>query len=123
MDSLDQFPKNLPRGLAQTVVFPAFAVLALSFDSVAAAVAVSDQVILIVTGAIIGIVALRFTSGLFLRWLDEYPRLETAGFLAVAFVALRLLLHVVLPFLNQPDWLTLIVVLVFFRWGLSIQKP
>ena len=41
---------------------------------------------------------------------------------AVAFVALRLIFHVVLPFLNQPDWLTLIVVLVFFSWGLSIKN-
>lgn len=122
IDSDDQDMEKMPRGLVKTVVLLAFTDLAFSIDSVAAAVAISDQVILIVTGAIIGIVALRFTSGLFIRWLDEYPRLETAGFLAVAFVALRLILHVVLPFLNQPDWLTLIVVLVFFSWGLSIKK-
>ena len=75
IDSVDQDTKKLPRGLAKTVVLLAFTDLAFSIDSVAAAVAVSDQVILIVTGAIIGIVALRFTSGLFIRWLDEYPRL------------------------------------------------
>ena len=69
------------------------------------------------------LIALRFTSGLFIRWLDEYPRLETAGFLAVAFVALRLVLHVILPLLNQPDWLTLSIVLVFYGWGLSVKKP
>ena len=112
----------IPRSLVKTVVLLALTDLAFSIDSVAAAVAISDQVILIVTGAIIGIVALRFTSGLFIRWLDEYPRLETAGFLAVAFVALRLVLHVIFPLLNQPDWLTLIVVLVFFSWGLSVKK-
>ena len=85
--------------------------------------AVSDQVILIATAAMIGIVALRFTSGLFIRWLDEYPRLETAGFLAVGFVSIRLILHVLFPLLNQPDWLTLLIVLIFFGWGLSIRKP
>ena len=85
--------------------------------------AVSDQVILIATAAMIGIVALRFTSGLFIRWLDEYPRLETAGFLAVGFVSIRLILHVLFPLLNQPDWFTLLIVLVFFGWGLSIKKP
>ena len=109
--------------MARTVILLAFTDLAFSIDSVAAAVAISDQVILIVTGAVIGIVALRFTSGLFIRWLDEYPRLETAGFLAVAFVAIRLIFHVVMPLLNQPDWFTLIVVLIFFSWGLSIKKP
>jgi YkoY family integral membrane protein len=122
-DSDEVKDNKTPRGLAKTVILLAFTDLAFSIDSVAAAVAISDQIILIATGAIIGIVALRFTSALFIRWLDEYPRLETAGFLAVAFVALRLTLHVALPLLNQPDWLTLIVVLVFFSWGLSIKKP
>ena len=114
---------RLPRSLAKTVVLLAFTDLAFSIDSVAAAVAVSDQVILIATAAMIGIVALRFTSGLFIRWLDEYPRLETAGFLAVGFVSIRLILHVLFPLLNQPDWLTLLIVLVFFSWGLSVKKP
>ena len=110
------------RSLLKTVVLLAFTDLAFSIDSVAAAVAVSDQILLIGTGAIIGIIALRFTSGLFIRWLDIYPRLETAGFLAVAFVALRLLVHVVWPLLSQPDWITLLVVGVVFWWGLSLRE-
>ena len=114
---------RLPRSLVKTVILLAFTDLAFSIDSVAAAVAVSDQVILIATAAMIGIVALRFTSGLFIRWLDEYPRLETAGFLAVGFVSIRLILHVLFPLLNQPDWFTLLIVIVFFGWGLSIKKP
>ena len=110
------------RSLLKTVVLLAFTDLAFSIDSVAAAVAVSDQILLIGTGAIIGIIALRFTSGLFIRWLDIYPRLETAGFLAVAFVALRLIVHVVWPLLSQPDWITLLVVGVVFWWGLSLRE-
>ena len=111
-----------PRSLINTVLLLAFTDLAFSIDSVAAAVAISDQIVLISAGAFIGIVALRFTSALFIRWLDVYPRLETAGFLAVAFVALRLIVHVVVPSLNQPDWLTLLVVLVLFAWGMSIRS-
>ena len=84
--------------------------------------AVSDQILLISVGAVIGIVALRFTSALFIRWLDEFPRLETAGFLSVAFVGFRLLVHVLLPSVNQPDWLTLIVVFLMFGWGLSTRS-
>ena len=116
--------RDLPiqRSLIKTVVLLGFTDLAFSIDSVAAAVAVSDQILLISAGAVIGIIALRFTSGLFIRWLDEFPRLETAGFLSVAFVALRLVIHVFFPSLNQPDWLTLIVVLLLFTWGLSIRR-
>ena len=113
---------GLSRPFLNTVLLLAFTDLAFSIDSVAAAVAISDQIVLISTGAFIGIVALRFTSPLFIRWLDLYPRLETAGFLAVAFVALRLIVHVVLPSLNQPDWLTLLVVLMLFAWGMSSRS-
>nr|WP_115093855.1 DUF475 domain-containing protein [Synechococcus sp. UW106] len=109
------------RPFFKTVLLLAFTDLAFSIDSVAAAVAISDQILLISAGAFIGIVALRFTSALFIRWLDLYPRLETAGFLAVAFVAFRLIVHVIVPDLNQPDWLTLLVVLVLFAWGMSIR--
>ena len=111
------------RHLLQTVLLLGFTDLAFSIDSVAAAVAVSDQILLISTGAVIGIIALRFTSGLFIRWLDEYERLESAGFLSVAFVALRLLIHVLIPELNQPDWLTLLVVFALFAWGFSLRIP
>ena len=111
------------RPLLRTVLLLGFTDLAFSIDSVAAAVAVSDQILLISTGAVIGIFALRFTSGLFIRWLDEYDRLESAGFLSVAFVALRLLIHVLVPQLKQPDWLTLLVVFVLFAWGFSVRTP
>ena len=112
---------SVQRPFLNTVLLLAFTDLAFSIDSVAAAVAISDQILLISAGAFIGIVALRFTSALFIRWLDLYPRLETAGFLAVAFVALRLIVHVVLPSLNQPDWFTLLVVLILFAWGMSVR--
>ena len=114
---------GLAGSLARTVVLLAFTDLAFSIDSVAAAVAISDQTLLIGTGAVIGIIALRFTSGLFIRWLEIYPRLETAGFFAVAFVAVRLLLHVALPAVQQPDWLMFLVVMVLFTWGFTLRNP
>ena len=55
---------DLSRPFLKTVLLLAFTDLAFSIDSVAAAVAISDQIVLIGTGAFIGIVALRFTSAL-----------------------------------------------------------
>ena len=54
--------------------------LAFSIDGVAAAVAISDQILLVVTGALIGVVALRFTSGLFIRWLQIIRVLKQRAF-------------------------------------------
>ena len=120
-DSVDN--QSSQRTLLQTVVLLALTDLAFSIDSVAAAVAISDQLILVMTGATVGIIALRFTAAFFIRWLDEYARLETAGFLAVAFIAFRLLIHVIFPDLNQPDWITLVAIITVFSWGFSLKSP
>ena len=69
--------------------------LAFSIDSITAAVAISDQFLLVITGAIIGVIALRFTSGLFIKWLEVYINLEKAGYIAVGLIGLKLsLIHI-----------------------------
>ena len=107
------------RSFGRTVLTLAITDLAFSIDSVAAAVAISDQILLVVTGALIGVVALRFTSGLFIRWLQIYPRLETAGFLAVGFVGLKLLVLLALPTLHPSELVTFLSVMSLLIWGFS----
>ena len=122
-ESSDSINDESSQRTLKTVVLLALTDLAFSIDSVAAAVAISDQLILVMTGATVGIIALRFTAAFFIRWLDEYARLETAGFLAVAFIAFRLLVHVIFPDLNQPDWITLVAIITVFSWGFSLKVP
>ncbi|MFN5192927.1 MAG: TerC family protein [Cyanobacteriota bacterium] len=97
--------------------------LAFSLDSVAAAVAVSDRLPLVMAGGVIGVIALRLTAGLFIRWLEIYRHLETAGYLAVGLVGTRLLLRVLLPTLELPEWTLLAVVAALFAWGFSQRLP
>lgn len=97
--------------------------LAFSIDSVAAAVAVSDRLWLVMAGGVIGVIALRLTAELFIRWLEVYRHLETAGYLAVGFVGIRLLLRVVSPSLEVPEWALLLLVASLFAWGFSVRKP
>jgi YkoY family integral membrane protein len=97
--------------------------LAFSLDSVAAAVAVSDRLVLVMAGGVIGVIALRLTAELFIRWLEVFRHLETAGYLAVGFVGLRLLLRVLLPSLELPEWSLLLIVLCLFAWGFSVRNP
>ncbi|MFL0768356.1 MAG: DUF475 domain-containing protein [Prochlorococcus sp.] len=110
------------RSFLKTVLLLAFTDLAFSIDSVAAAVAISDQLLLVITGALIGVLALRFTSELFIRWLMIFPRLEMAGYLAVAIVGVKLLLMVVIPGLEVPAWLTLVMIIPLFFWGFSSRS-
>lgn len=105
--------------LWQAIPVIAFTDLAFSLDSVTTAIAISQEIWLVMVGGAIGIIALRFMAGLFIRWLDEYERLEDAGYLTVALVGLRLLGKVVNPALVPPEWIMIGAIGVLFAWGFS----
>jgi YkoY family integral membrane protein len=109
--------------LTGVILTLAFTDLAFSLDSVAAAVAVTDRLPLVMAGGVIGVIALRLTAELFIRWLEIFRHLETAGYLAVGLVGLRLLLRVLLPNLLLPDWSLLLLVAALFAWGFSSRQP
>lgn len=111
------------RGLGGVVTTLALTDLAFSLDSVAAAVAVSNNLVLVMAGGVIGVIALRLTSGLFIRWLAVYARLEAAGYLAVGLVGIRLVLRLLAPQLVPPEWLLLALVGLLFAWGFSRRDP
>ncbi len=92
---------------------------AFSIDSITTAVAISDQYILIIFGAIIGVLALRFTSGIFLNLLEKFLRLETAGYIAILIVGIKLLLNTLITETILPDFYFYILILISFIWGLS----
>jgi YkoY family integral membrane protein len=108
--------------MSRVVLTLALTDLAFSLDSIAAAVAVTDRLLIVMTGGVIGVVALRLTAGLFTRWLEIYPNLETAGYVAVALVGLRLLMRVLAPQLTPPEWLLLLSVAGLLLWGFSTRK-
>ena len=93
--------------------------LAFSIDSITAAVAISDQFLLVITGAIIGVIALRFTSGLFIKWLEIYINLEKAGYIAVGLIGIKLIIQLILYKLVIPEYLFFLVMLCLFLWGFS----
>lgn len=111
------------RSLWQVIPLIAVTDLAFSLDSVTTAIAISQELWLIVLGGTIGIIALRFLAGLFIQWLDEYLHLEDAGYLAVALVGMRLLLRVAVPDLVPPEWLMISLIALLFAWGFSRRKP
>ncbi len=113
---------RLVRPLGSVVLTLALTDLAFSLDSVAAAVAVSDRLILVMAGGLIGVIALRLTAELFIRWLGIFRHLESAGYLAVGLVGIRLLLRVVLPAVELPDWSLLALVALLFLWGFSSRN-
>ena len=96
--------------------------LAFSIDSITTAVAISDQYILVVTGAIIGVIALRFTSEIFLRLIEYFTRLEMAGYIAILIIGSKLILNTVFVESFLPDFYFYILILISFVWGFSEKK-
>lgn len=107
------------RSLWQIVPLMVLTDLAFSLDSVTTAIALSQELWLIILGGTIGVIALRFLAGLFIRWLQEFPHLEDAGYFAVALVGLRLLLRVVSPESVPPEWVMVSLIAMLFAWGFS----
>ena len=113
---------NTTFSLVKVILLLSITDLAFSIDSITAAVAISDQFLLVVTGAIIGVIALRFTSGLFIKWLQIYINLEKAGYIAVALIGLKLILQLIFYKIVIPEYLFFLIMLILFLWGFSNRE-
>jgi YkoY family integral membrane protein len=119
VDEVDSQRGQRFSSLWQAVPMLALTDLAFSLDSVTTAIAISQERWLVLLGATIGIITLRFMAGLFIRWLDEFKHLADAGYITVAFVGLRLLARVVNSDLVPPEWLMVSMIALIFLWGFS----
>ncbi|WP_310486402.1 DUF475 domain-containing protein [Chamaesiphon sp. VAR_69_metabat_338] len=108
--------------LWQVIPIIAITDLAFSLDSVATAIAVSTDTWLVIAGATIGIILLRFMADLFIRWLSEYTHLEDAGYIAVGLVGVKLLVRALSPDLEIPEVVTVAMVAIIFSWGFSQRQ-
>jgi YkoY family integral membrane protein len=70
-------------------------------DSILVAVAMSSKTWVIITGGILGIIAMRLVIGQLLRVVRRYPALVDAAFIIIAWVAIKLLVE----FLNGEGYI------------------
>jgi YkoY family integral membrane protein len=117
----EQHHHHGPRFTSLLQVIPLIAItdLAFSLDSVTTAIAISDQIWLVLAGGTIGVITLRFMAGLFIRWLQEYVNLEDAGYITVGIVGLRLLVRAINPEFVPPEWLMITIIALIFLWGFA----
>ena len=118
-ESINNDSSTSIKSLFKVIILLSVTDLAFSIDSITAAVAISDQFLLVITGAIIGVIALRFTSGLFIRWLQIYINLEKAGYIAVGIIGMKLIIQLLFNQLILPEYLFFLVMLFLFLWGFS----
>lgn len=84
-----------------TVILIEIMDLAFSIDNVLAAVAYTDNIYLVWIGVFIGILAMRFVAQAFVKLMERFPFLETAAFLVIAILGVKLTLSTVAHF--QPE--------------------
>ncbi len=79
---------------AKTVVALGIADVAFAIDSVLAAVATvggrADKTWVVILGALLGVILLRYAAALFLRLLDKYPALDHLAYILVGWVGIKL---------------------------------
>ncbi len=69
--------------------------MAFSIDNVFAAVAFTPNIILVCVGVFIGILAMRFIAQWFVKLMERYAFLETAAFIVIAILGIKLALSLV----------------------------
>ena len=104
-----------------TVVKVELTDIVFAIDSILVAVAMSPKLWVIITGGILGIVAMRLLIGQLLSFVQRYPILVDAAFVIIAWVGVKLLIE----YAHQmhwiafaiPKWLSLGIIAVLFGAG------
>jgi len=113
-----------------TVVKVELTDIVFAIDSILVAVAMSPKVWVIVTGGILGIIAMRLVIGRLLALIERYPPLVDAAFIVIAWVGFKLVvefLHVegYIPW-EIPKWLSLGLIVVIlgvaFMYARRIER-
>jgi YkoY family integral membrane protein len=88
-----------------TVILVEVMDLAFSLDNVLAAVAYTDNIVLICIGVFIGILAMRFVAQGFVKLMERYPHLATAAFVVVGILGLKLMASTLFHFYKTNPFL------------------
>jgi YkoY family integral membrane protein len=113
-----------------TVVKVELTDIVFAIDSILVAVAMSNKTWVIITGGILGVIAMRLVIGQLLVLVNRYPALVDGAFIIIAWVGIKLLLEYLhtagYVHFQIPKWLSLgLVVVIFviaFIWA-KIEGP
>lgn len=90
-----------PRAFWKTVIAVELTDVLFAIDSILTAVALSNKLWVVVVGGVLGMIAMRFAAGIFIRLLEKFPRFEPTAYILVLLVGVKLLLE---GFKGQFGW-------------------
>ncbi len=86
-------PQSQARAFWMTVVIVELTDIMFAIDSILTAVALTTKLWVVITGGLIGLIAMRFAAGIFVKLLDKFPRFEPTAYILVAIVGTKLLVE------------------------------
>ena len=109
-----------------TVVKVELTNLVFSIDSILAAVAMSPKRWVVLSGGILGIIAMRMVVGQVMALVERYPAIVDGAFIIIAWVGVKLLIEylhgeVWAPFM-VPQWFSLILIVMIFVVSLMYAR-
>jgi YkoY family integral membrane protein len=113
-------------GFWATVVKVELTNLVFSIDSILAAVAMSPKKWVVLSGGILGIVAMRMVVGQVMALIESYPAVIDGAFVIIAWVGLKLLVEYLhgqglVPF-TVPQWFSLSLIVTIFVLALLYAR-
>lgn len=92
--------------------------IAFSVDSVIAAFGVSQEVWVLLIGGMLGVLMMRGVASVFLKLIDRIPELETAAYVLIAFIALKMLISI--PMIDIHISHTVFFLIIFLIFAVTI---
>jgi YkoY family integral membrane protein len=116
-------PLGRASGEIGRVLLLALTNLAFSIDSICAALALTDNLPMVMLAGTVGIGVLRGVAGWVLGWMEHFPNLANAGYLTVLAVGLRLVVEQVMPPLAPSEPVMIGAMVAFLGWGSLQPEP
>ena len=91
-EDANQTSPKVAHSFWMTVIVVELTDIAFSIDSITTAVAMSDKLVIVWIGGILGIIFLRFSANLFVKLLETLPKLEDLAYQLIFFIGIKLFL-------------------------------
>ena len=91
-EDANQTSPKVAHSFWMTVIVVELTDIAFSIDSITTAVAMSNKIVIVWLGGILGIIFLRFCANLFVKLLETLPKLEDLAYQLIFFIGIKLFL-------------------------------
>ena len=87
------FARSRERAFWTTVLVVELTDILFAIDSILTAVALSSKLWVVISGGVLGMLAMRVAAGFFIRLIERFPRFEPTAYLLVLLIGLKLLVE------------------------------